>query len=68
MRQFQASIRPYEGNPAGLQSDLERRQQAWEHLGTPRIAVDQSGKNNIFFGHAVGAPGNHSYYQSFNDF
>jgi hypothetical protein len=35
-------------------------------LGAPRITVDQSGKN-IFFGNAAGAPGNHSYYLSFND-
>jgi hypothetical protein len=46
----------------------ERRQQAWEHLGAPvtnlgalattlgapRITVEQSGKNNIFFGNAAG--------------
>ena len=37
-------------------------------LGAPRITVEQSGKNNIFFGNAAGAPGNHSYYLSFNDF
>jgi len=36
-------------------------------LGAPRITVEQSGKN-IFFGNAAGAPGNHSYYSSFNDF
>jgi len=36
-------------------------------LGAPRITVEQSGKNNTFFGNAVGAPGNHSYYISFND-
>ena len=46
----------------------------WEHLGAPatslgapQITVDQSGKNNIFFGNAAGAPGNHSYYLSFNN-
>jgi hypothetical protein len=45
----------------------------WEHLeapatslGAPRITVEQSRKN-IFFGNAAGAPGNHSYYLSFND-
>jgi len=45
----------------------------WEHLGVlatslgaPEITVEQSGKN-IFFGNAVGAPGNHSYYLLFND-
>jgi hypothetical protein len=37
-------------------------------LGAPRITVEQSGKNNIFFGNAAGAPGNHSYYVSFNNF
>ena len=37
-------------------------------LGAPRITVQQSGKNNIFFGIAAGAPGNQSYYLSFNDF
>jgi len=36
-------------------------------LGAPRITVEQSGKNNIFFGNAAGAPGNHSYYLLFND-
>ena len=36
-------------------------------LGAPRITVEQFGKN-IFFGNAAGAPGNHSYYLSFNDF
>jgi len=36
-------------------------------LGAPRITVEQSGKNNMFFGNAAGAPGNHSYYISFND-
>ena len=30
--------------------------------GAPRITVEQSGKNNIVFGNAAGAPGNHSYY------
>ena len=88
MRQFQESIRPDEGIPAGLQSNWKLWQQAWErqqqaqkHLevtatnlgapatcqGAPRITVEQSGKNNIFFGNAAGAPGNHSYYLSFND-
>ena len=75
MRQFQESIRPWEGIPAGLQSNWERRWQAWEHLGAPaislgslRITIEQSGKNNVFFGNAAGAPGNHSYYLSFNNF
>jgi hypothetical protein len=36
-------------------------------LGAPRITVEQSEKN-IFFGNAAGAPGNHSYYLSFNDY
>ena len=36
--------------------------------GAPLITVEQSGKNNIFFGNTAGAPGNHSYYLSFNDF
>jgi hypothetical protein len=35
-------------------------------LGAPRITVEQSRKN-ISFGNAAGAPGNHSYYLSFND-
>jgi len=30
-------------------------------LGAPRITVEQSVKNNIFFGNAAGVPGNHSY-------
>ena len=37
-------------------------------LGAPRSTVEQSGKNNIFFGNTAGAPGNHGYYLSFNDF
>jgi len=36
--------------------------------GAPRITVEQSGKNDIFYGNAAGAPGNHSYYLLFNDF
>jgi len=69
-------MRPLEGISAGLQSNWERQRQAWEYLGAPatnlgalatslgapRIKVEQSGKNNIFFGNAAGAPGNHSYY------
>jgi len=35
-------------------------------LGAPRITVEQSRKN-IFFGNSASAPGNHSYYLSFND-
>ena len=35
-------------------------------LGAPPITIEQSGKN--MFGNAAGAPGNHSYYLSFNDF
>ena len=30
-------------------------------LRAPGITVEQSRKNNIFFGNAAGAPGNHSY-------
>jgi hypothetical protein len=36
-------------------------------LGAPRIPLEQS-RNNIFFGDAAAAPGNHRYYLSFNDF
>jgi len=81
MRQFQENITPWEGIPAGLQSNWElqrkaweRRQQAWEHLGAPatspvapRITGEQFRKNNIIFGNAASVPGNHSYYLSFND-
>ena len=35
-------------------------------LGAHPITVEQSGKNNIFFGNTAGAPGNHSYYLSSN--
>jgi len=35
-------------------------------LGASGITVDQSGKKK-FCGTAAGAPGNHSYYLSFND-
>jgi len=31
----------------------------------PRITVEQSGKNNIFFGNAAGVPGNYSYWIQF---
>jgi hypothetical protein len=37
-------------------------------LGAPQFTVEQTGKNNIFFGNAAGAPRNYSYYLSFNDF
>jgi hypothetical protein len=37
-------------------------------LRARRIAVEQTGKNDIFFGNAAGAPGNRSYYSSLNDF
>jgi len=37
-------------------------------LGAPQITAEQSGRNNILFGNAAGAPGNHSYYFSFNNF
>jgi hypothetical protein len=36
-------------------------------LGAPRVTVEPFGKN-IFFGNTAGAPGNHSYYISFNNF
>jgi len=36
-------------------------------LGAPRI-TEQSGKNNLLFGNAASACGNHSYYLLFNDF
>jgi len=38
------------------------------NLASPRITVEQSGKYNIFFGNAAGAPGNHSYYLLSIDF
>jgi len=34
----------------------------------PGNAGDKSGKRTIFFENAAGAPRNHSYYLSFNDF
>jgi hypothetical protein len=40
----------------------ERKQQTWERLGAPRITVEHSGKTNIVFRNAAGAPGTHSYY------
>ena len=36
-------------------------------LRASRITVEQSGKNNIFFGNAAGVPGNLSYYILFNN-
>jgi hypothetical protein len=77
MHQFQESIRPKEGIPAGRQSNWQRWRQAWENrrqgsvyvggparsLGVTRITVELSGTN----GNAAGAPGNHSYNLLFND-
>jgi len=37
-------------------------------LAAPPITVAQSGKNDIFFGNATAAPGNHSHYVSLHDF
>jgi hypothetical protein len=37
-------------------------------LEAPPIAVEQSGKTTILFGNFAGAPGNHKYYVSFNNF
>ena len=37
-------------------------------LGAPRITVEQSGRNIIFFGITTIASGNHSYSVLFNDF
>jgi len=75
MRQFQESIRPLEGIPAGRQSNWECQWQVWKHLGAPvtslgapRITVEQPGKNNILCGNAASAPGNPSYNVLFNDF
>jgi len=36
-------------------------------LGAQRLTVEQPRINNIFFGIAAGASGNHSYNLSFND-
>jgi len=36
-------------------------------LGAPQITVEQSGKNNIFFGNAADAPRNDGYYLLFNE-
>jgi len=38
------------------------------HLGAPQFTLEQSGKNNIFFGNGAGAPENHTYYLLFNNF
>ena len=67
------------GTPRSAEEDFgstwERRRQVWERLGAPaaslgapRITVEQSRENNIPFRNAAGAPRNHSYYLSFNDF
>jgi len=48
--------------PVAQQITWERRRQTSEHLGAPHITVEHSGKNNIFFGNAAGAPGTQSYY------
>jgi hypothetical protein len=36
-------------------------------MGAPRITVEQSRKNKIFFGNAAGEPETDSYYKLFND-
>jgi len=69
--------------PAGAPGRTwERWRQACDHMGAPTttlgmpattlgalpLTVLQSARNNLFFGNTVGAPGNHSYYLSFNDF
>ena len=60
----------------------DKPESTWEHLGAPatnmgalatclgahQITVVESWKNNICFGNAADAHGNHSYYFSFNDF
>jgi len=52
-------------SPSVYWPDLVAFRCTWEHLGARRITGEQSGK--IMFGTAAGAPGNHSYYLSFND-
>ena len=53
-------------SPSVYLTDVAAFRCSWEHLGAGWITVDQSGKN--IFGNAAGAPGNHTYYLSFNDF
>ena len=81
-RAFLPAFRVTESTDDKPGSTWQRQPQSWKHLaapatnlgalatslGAPRISVEQSRKNNIFFGNAAGAPGNHSYYLSFNDF
>jgi len=50
MRQFQESIRPYEGIPAGLQINWEHRRQPWKHLESPGSAGDTPGSTGDMSG------------------
>jgi hypothetical protein len=54
--------------PTSLEAPTTGLEAPARSLGALQITVEQSGKNNIFFGNSPGAPGNHSYYLSFNDF
>ena len=60
------------GTPRSAEEDFgstwERLGAPAASLGAPRITVEQSRENNIPFRNAAGAPRNHSYYLSFNDF
>jgi len=53
-------------SPSVYWTDVVAFRRTWKHLGARWITVVQSGKN--IFGNAAGAPGNHSYYLSFNNF
>ena len=53
------------GDMSGSAGDIWRSTAT--SLGAPRNAVEQYGKN-IFVGNTAHAPGNHSYYLSFNDY
>jgi hypothetical protein len=48
-------------------TDVVGFRSTWEHLEVEWITVEQSGKN-IFFGNDAGAPENHGYHLSCNDF
>ena len=71
-RELHVSRHPGDGSrcmhtsPRVYWTDVVAFRCTWEHLGARWITVEQSG-NNTFFGNAAGAPGNQSYYLSFND-
>jgi hypothetical protein len=55
-------ITPLLSSGDGLGCIAEHLGELMKCLGAPQITVEQSEKNNIFFGNTAVAPGTHSYY------